>query len=620
VVKLLINDGEGAFTLSPDVADVVAFDAYDVVLADLNADGRTDVAAVVTSSPATVISVLLQNEDGSWAPPATLAAGAFGDCPECFHFYNSLAAGDLDNDGNLDLALGEELHEFVGIYRNNGDGTFADPEPHFAYDGTWGPWVVELEDLNGDGWADLGYLNGLARGALHAHLNDGAGQPVAPHVYDHGGNLACGFAPYGVAADMDLDGHADLVLAHDSGNCAEQITIHRGDGSGGFSPAASLSVAPGGEYFALFLNVADVNGDGLPDIVVPHPSNDLTDGAVRVILNEGGMSFGEPTTYELEDSFPWQVAVRDLDGDGDPDIVASTVGGYPGNHETPVPLGLIVLENLGNGEFLESANVTLEELADWFFGTVESRDLDADGDADLLATTGLDDGPARLWRLTNDGAGNFEVGQVIDVGMHPTSILARDFDLDGTVEVALMFSHSSGLDLSKLAEPYLVIFENDGTGELTLAQELINPNVEGHWVMHAADINADAYDDIVMPDLPTSGVLVHLNNGDGTFGDGVGYDGVGNYAFGAAIADFDEDGRTDIALTQGDYVSIHLNRACPPCPADVNNDATLNILDFIAFQQLFLAADPNADCDHDGRLANPADFICFQQLFNQGCD
>jgi hypothetical protein len=55
------------------------------------------------------------------------------------------------------------------------------------------------------------------------------------------------------------------------------------------------------------------------------------------------------------------------------------------------------------------------------------------------------------------------------------------------------------------------------------------------------------------------------------------------------------------------------------CPADLNADGALNILDFIAFQVAFLSGNQAADCDGDGRLTNPLDFICFQRQFLSGC-
>ena len=54
------------------------------------------------------------------------------------------------------------------------------------------------------------------------------------------------------------------------------------------------------------------------------------------------------------------------------------------------------------------------------------------------------------------------------------------------------------------------------------------------------------------------------------------------------------------------------------CAADVNGDGVLNVLDFVAFQGLWQAADPGADCDQNGQF-NILDFVCYQQLFQAGC-
>lgn len=76
---------------------------------------------------------------------------------------------------------------------------------------------------------------------------------------------------------------------------------------------------------------------------------------------------------------------------------------------------------------------------------------------------------------------------------------------------------------------------------------------------------------------------------------------------------FDHDGGDNFGLLIDD---VRLIRGCP---ADVNGDEVLNILDFVAFQSLYLAADPCADCDGNG-VFNILDFVCYQNLFQAGCD
>ena len=59
--------------------------------------------------------------------------------------------------------------------------------------------------------------------------------------------------------------------------------------------------------------------------------------------------------------------------------------------------------------------------------------------------------------------------------------------------------------------------------------------------------------------------------------------------------------------------------SCVGCPADINGDGVLNVLDFVAFQVLWVDQDPAADCDDNG-LFNVLDFVCYQELFVAGCD
>ena len=73
----------------------------------------------------------------------------------------------------------------------------------------------------------------------------------------------------------------------------------------------------------------------------------------------------------------------------------------------------------------------------------------------------------------------------------------------------------------------------------------------------------------------------------------------------------------DTADGAGDSFTVHVGPA--GCDADVNGDGELNVLDFVAFQQLWQTQDPAADCDADAEF-NVLDFVCFQQLFQAGCD
>ena len=88
-------------------------------------------------------------------------------------------------------------------------------------------------------------------------------------------------------------------------------------------------------------------------------------------------------------------------------------------------------------------------------------------------------------------------------------------------------------------------------------------------------------------------------------------DDVGDLAAGAYT---DDDGDTD----RGAVWMLFLD-GVPTCPADINGDGELNVLDFVVFQLLWQAGDAAGDCDANG-IFNVLDFVCFQQLFVDGCE
>src|SRR5262249_31082623 len=134
------------------------------------------------------------------------------------------------------------------------------------------------------------------------------------NVYSNGTSLAV------VAADMDGDGKLDLVTP-----IAEvgHVRVFLGHGDGTFSndvddPAGSNPSA---------VAVADLNGDGLPDLAI---ANQTQTGSVTVTFNKGGGVFGVGAEYPTSDG-PAAIVAADLNGDGRPDLVVANRGVYGGS-------------------------------------------------------------------------------------------------------------------------------------------------------------------------------------------------------------------------------------------------------------------------------------------------
>src|SRR5881397_2620325 len=170
-----------------------------VAVGDFNGDGRLDLAVTNASSydvPGTV-SVLLGNGDGTFQSALSFAVGSNP---------LSVAVGDVNGDGRLDLAVANYYSNDVSVLLGNGDGTFQ-PARTFRV-GTY-PSSVVVGDFNGDGRPDLAVANGNSNDVSVLLGNgDGTFQPAL--------SFAAGTAPVSVAVgDINGDGRPDLAVAND---------------------------------------------------------------------------------------------------------------------------------------------------------------------------------------------------------------------------------------------------------------------------------------------------------------------------------------------------------------------------------------------------------------------
>jgi len=610
-VKLLLNDSDGGFTPGP-VLQMTGLDAYDLAAADLDADGDADLAAVQTEKNTEALNVFLNQGDGSFTPPDAYSADF--DNPGSFYFHNGIDAGDVDHDGDVDLVVGPENSNYIGLYRNQGDGSFAPFELVVVYDG---PWVVELEDVNGDGWTDLTALTTDVRAGMRTLLNDRTGSFITQTHFPEG-LIGFGCCPRGrdiAAADLDADGDDDLVSF---GRNAPRLNVFENDGAGIFEIAAA---PPIGEQEASLEHgiIADLNGDGLGELIAADtvvPGGFKSDGRVWIAENLGGLAFAEPEPIQLENFFPHWIEAGDMDGDGDADLAVWAAEVQPDDLDDPAERRVLILLNDGAGGFTVGWQFALSFIH-WGFpvGSVALGDLNDDGHVDLAATSGTDDEPGRLTFFLNDGTGSFEPLTDVAVAQKPLTLRLADFDGDEDLDAAVITLVGTE---NILTEPYLTILEGDGEGGFVVTET----HIDGGGFpqnMSLADIDGDGDTDILIAD-EYGAVTVHLNDGAASFDPAVRYSTLdGLHA--VAAADLDLDGRLDVAMVHEteDVIAALFNRACPSCPADLNADGDLNVFDFVAFQTAFGAGDPAADCDADGEL-NVFDFVCFQGLFADGCD
>ena len=242
-VSVLINRGDGTFP-NRSTYSVPQY-PYSVVLGDFNGDGKPDIAVTCYDDPGQV-SVLLGNNDGTFQSHLDTTTGTYP---------SAIAAGDFNADGKLDLVVIETLtsSSALATLLGNGDGTF---QNNISQTIPCCSGSIAVGDFNGDGKLDLAVvIYGI--NSVFVFLGNGDGSFAAPVQYATG--PIQGSPPYHnvLAADFKGDGKLGLAVTTDNG-----VSILLGKGDGTFLPHQDILAGQ------QMLAIADFNGDGKPDLVV----------------------------------------------------------------------------------------------------------------------------------------------------------------------------------------------------------------------------------------------------------------------------------------------------------------------------------------------------------------
>jgi len=494
----------------------------------------------------------------------------------------AVALADLDNDGDLDL-IGGGLYEngsidngAVTIRRNNGSGTFGSAEIILFDNFVSQPKEITTGNLNGDGFADIvaAVPSGRAIEGFVVVNSNGSGGFNTPIYYEASQQT------FDVAiVELDKDGHADVITL---ANSSAAVTVHKNLGNGSFQVLPRYEVASLSDA----VESADTDNDGDVDIVVNGEVDVASnDAVVKILKNNGNGTFAPAIDYTPARNFA-DMKLRDINGDGFVDLVFAPDGNFP-----PFHFGTAL--NLGNGTFAPTVVTEVFSCGD---GTIDAADLDGDGDLDIVLTEeetcpGVEphififrnDGNQKFTRMTDivlpgrlprglaladvTGDGNIDIITALPDGMGvfpgngnltfgapiisttaPFKFKMADFNGDGLLDVAMILQQPSfGTDLIGTA-----LGNGNGTFQAVRTQtgSSVLENLRISNDLEPGDVNGDGTPDLVVFNYASNDVSVFIANPDGSLGPHQRY-GIGNTPFLGTMADFDGDGRLDVAAAIG---------------------------------------------------------------------
>lgn len=298
-ISILLGNGDGTF--EPAVSYSVGLDPVSIAVVDLNGDHNEDlVIAFHGDAPSQQlggVSLLLGNGDGTFRTTQGLASS---DYPQ------AIVAGDLNGDGNPDLAIAD-IDASISVYLGNSNGTFRSAGKYAV---TGDPSSIFIGDFNSDGKQDLLVTTGYSpaidefAGKASVLLGNGNGTFQSVIETDLGGSGGTG-----AVADFNGDHILDLTyITKFNVYSVPSIAVALGQGDGRFAKATVVDA----NNFDSFLIVDDIDNDGLADLIaLSYP----VIPALRLFAGNGDGTFQLTQTVVFQNFGPTAAVIGDFNGD-----------------------------------------------------------------------------------------------------------------------------------------------------------------------------------------------------------------------------------------------------------------------------------------------------------------
>jgi len=396
-VSVLLGKGDGTFATHVDYKATGSPSA--VALGDLNGDHTLDI--VTANSETNAVAVLAGKGDGSFTIPNTPVYPIGGD-PRDQYSPRSIALGDVNSDGRLDMVASNYAPGTVSVLLGKGDGTFA-VKQDYPVGGS--PVSAALGDLNGDGKLDIVSTSDTAATvSVLLGKGDGTFATKADYPTRKGStSMALG--------DLNGDGILDIVVANSVPSASStSVSVLLGKGDGTFAANVDYPTSEWTEAVVL----GDVDGDGLLDIVTAN----LNGNTLSVLFGNGDGTFADKVDVPTGNSF--SLALGDLNGDGTLDIVTPNLSNY----------GVSVLLGTGDGTFFPRVNYPTAQDT----GTVALADLNGDGKLDIVATN---EQSGSVTVMLGSGDGNFTGTLAYATGATGNPLALGDLNGDGRLDLVV---------------------------------------------------------------------------------------------------------------------------------------------------------------------------------------
>ena len=498
-VRFLIQEGGAAIAFEdPPVTQATGSNPRSLSIGDFDRDGQLDV--VVANRTSATLSVVRNTQE----PRCEVSVDA-GTSLDAGPSPESLAIGDFDRDGHLDLVVVDPPGSAVRLLDGAGNGV--------AFTGSTWPAggearTVVVVDVAADGLDDIVVATpSILKIQVLPTLAPGVGPPVAHAVGSNPVSIA--------AADWSHDGIPDLAVANQGSN---DVSVLVGDAAGGFAPApgSPLSVCAGPVSVA----AGDLNGDSIPDLLVS--CADV--GIVDEWFGTGGGSFTHGASLAVAGR-PVSIAVGDVDGDGKLDFATAN------------ELGGTVSVRLGNGlgSFADAAGSPVA-----VGGSPSSVAIvDLDGDARLDVVVAVAEAHHDRVVVFADDDPVFVGASSTRTGAGPSSIAIGDLNGDGRSDLAVGHTGGGGAQ----------VFRGRGDGSFSSTHDFDASS--GKRAVAIGDVNRDGRTDFVIADPEGDSVSLHIGDGRGGFGLPQTF-ATGDRPVSIAVGDLNRDGLQDLVVANSD--------------------------------------------------------------------